>query len=137
MNPDAAKKNTPEGAVAFVRYFNAQLATAWTKPDAAAMKGLCMPTSKACSALMDTATALQQDKQRYDRSPISIRSVKDTGVYGGAHRVQLNGSATPARVVNSSNKVVEVIKEESVEFAYYVRWNNSSWIIEEIKVGTQ
>ncbi len=74
--PAAARKNTPEGAEAFVRYFFEQYNEAWTKPQVGLISSLSDPMCEFCAKAEDTSVTLSDRGDRYVQSPVSVRGTK-------------------------------------------------------------
>ena len=70
--PAAAREKTDAGAEAFVKYFFDQFNVAWTKPEAGLISSLSTKDCKFCSTTETQAKWLVDNKQRYDKLPVTL-----------------------------------------------------------------
>ena len=132
--PEAARQHTDAGAEAFVRHYWASLNTAWTQPRAGLLAALCLPTSKACAALEETATKLVTDRQRYVGEPLTVSSVTALATRDGLTPVDVQGRQERRDVIDAQGRVVLTDQQKAVHFVVELLWGDSHWIVSEMKV---
>ncbi len=131
--PTAAKAHTPAGAEAFIRYFFDRLNLAWTSPNAEALKGLCVASSKSCAGYRDTAERLATDKQHYDSVPVELVSLVRVAPADGAEIYDTEAAQTASHIVDGHGVVIESFSRKLLHLAVYVRWGAQGWIVQDIK----
>lgn len=133
--PDAAKKQTDDGAKAFVQHFIDELNEAWVQPNSDLLTPLCnFDASKSCSALRDTAEGLEKRREHYDGTPLAVAEYINLDALEGNERVVVRGEQLRRNVLDSSGKVVLTDQRKAVEFVFYLRWSATGWLTEDIKV---
>ncbi|NHI20646.1 hypothetical protein H9L10_07410 [Phycicoccus endophyticus] len=132
--PAAARKQTPAGAEAFVRYFFAQLESAWTTPESGLIAALSIDACHFCEVTEGTARYLVDHGQRYASDPVDVRDVR---VFGGAPPGQQYLSLTMVqRRASIESLDGEVVKTDTYkELPRYatLRWANSRWVMLEVE----
>jgi hypothetical protein len=126
--PPEARKHTPEGAAAFVKYYIEQLNLAWTTPDSSLLPPLSDPECIACKNLNDTAVQLERDKQHYTRDPVTVTKVVPLSENGkGVQLVRLFMDQHKVDVVDSAGKIVLTDPKKKVARTVGTTWVGKSW----------
>jgi len=132
--PAAARAHTPAGAEAFVRYFYAQVNSAWTKPTSGLIPKLSSPNCKSCAALEATASGLVKSGQRYNGPPATIVFIGHLGEGTQGHpEVLVRLMQEHRSVIDRSGHVVLTDQREPGKFVATVRWSGRGWSIEAVK----
>ena len=128
--PPEARKHTPEGAEAFVRFYLDQINVAWTTPKAGIISRLSDPSCQSCASFEDTAAQLSKDGQRYAATPSTFTTVK---AYGGApagqQLVRVVGTQHKVDIVNASGRVVKTDPKESIAANALTIWKGTRWLM--------
>jgi hypothetical protein len=110
--PKAARANTQEGAEAFTKFFYEQVAASWMKPDPELLDGLYSKSCKTCLAYRDTAAYLHEQEQRYESSPLTLKSVSAMSFQPKKVEIAAHVIAEAASIVDRSGKTVESVPSE-------------------------
>ncbi|MDU0314395.1 DUF6318 family protein [Phycicoccus sp. M110.8] len=128
--PPEARKRTPEGAAAFVRYFVEQSNKAWTEPDAGLLPPLSDSGCLSCQALQRTAAGLVAKKQRYRSAPLTLSKVAALpGGPAGQQYVRVIGTQNRVDVVDASGKVVSTDQKKPVALTASAVWRGKTWLV--------
>ncbi len=131
--PAAARVKSDKGAEAFVRYFFDQVNTAWTTPSAQLISVNSDPGCKSCASLAGTATKLQNERHRYESSPITVKSVSAVaGAPNGQSYVEAELLQNRSNVVDASGKVISTDRESPFERTVAVVWRGDRWLIYDV-----
>jgi len=131
--PEAAKKETPEGAKAFVGYWVAMLSYAYETGDVSKLKALHTEECVTCRTV-----------------PEKIESVYEKGwIVGGqlkAERIELRSQAIPDKPIlvaqirqsraqiHISTGSGKLFSETNNGFAFQLWWTNSRWLVTDSKL---
>jgi hypothetical protein len=128
--PPEARKHTPAGAEAFVRFFVEQSNEAWTKPDDTLLPPLSDNGCLSCEALQKTSAKLVANKQRYRSDPMTIEEI---GAIGGApsgqQYVRVIGIQNRVEVIDSAGKVVLTDPKKGVALTASAVWKEDRWFM--------
>ena len=128
--PPEARKHTPEGAAAFVKYWVEQSNEAWTRPDATLLPPLSDPDCIACKSLQETAEELVAKHQRYESDPVSnIRTEPVPGAPTGKQFVRLHAQQNRVNVVDERGRVVSTDPSKNVVKTVMVQWGDQAWVL--------
>ena len=126
--PADARKHTPEGAAAFVKYYFEQVNLAWTTPDAGLLPALAEAGCKSCAGLQETAQSLVAKQHKYAAPPITVTKVK---AFDGAPErqqfVRVFIEQHEVSVVDQSGNVVDKDKAGQGARTASVLWVGESW----------
>ena len=128
--PPEARKHTPEGAEAFVRFFVEQSNEAWTKPDDSLLPPLSEKGCLSCEALQKTAGQLVAKKQRYRTNPVTLQEIDAVGgAPSGQQYVRVLGTQNRVDVIDSTGKVVMTDPKKSVALTASAVWKEGRWFM--------
>ena len=131
--PAAARPETPEGSVAFTKYFIQQVNTAFTTAEPSALDELFAPTCKACTAFRDGARELADNGLRHDGVSITTTEA-NTDQYGGSKRtVAIWVVQNSVPVVTSSGKKVRSTTAGTGTFLATLKFQDH-WVIANLQV---
>jgi len=128
--PAAAKKQTDEGAVAFVEYYWAALNYAWAKPDAEILADLGTPQCSVCDFFQKTADELKRKKQHVDAPSIEVNSAKLVYRTGTEAQVITEVSRTKASTVDQNGGVIRTNSPGSASRVFRLEWDRGWFVIE-------
>jgi hypothetical protein len=125
--PAAARKHTPAGAEAFVKFFVNQSALAWTKPDSSLIRSISMDSCKSCASLARTAEELEADGQRYEHPPIRLESAE--ALSGKSDRVTVAANIRQIRVnvITDKGDVIRTDEAAQLQRTFLVVWGEGEW----------
>ncbi|NHA70327.1 DUF6318 family protein [Phycicoccus flavus] len=126
--PAAARKQTPEAAVLFVKYYFGELNRAWTEPRAGLLPPLSTSKCEFCKKNEARARGLVEARARYKSKPVSVTVVKPVGgASGGEQYLYVEFQQHGAVIVNSSGS--EVGRDEKVLAKTYaaLSWTDGRW----------
>lgn len=128
--PADARKHTPEGAVAFVKYYLEQINEAWTKPSVGLLPPLSDDGCLSCKGFEKTANDLVTKKQRYASTPSSFTSVKAfPGAPSGRQYVRVIGTQHKVDIVDSQGRVVSTDPQEKIAATTMAIWKGGRWLL--------
>jgi hypothetical protein len=127
--PAAARKNTPEGAEAFVRFFVSQSARAWVEADSGPVTALSDADCASCATLAERADELKDARQRYEDAPIEVKSVR--ALTRDDRRINVAASIKQRRVnvVDEGGKVVSTDKADDLTRTFLLYWEGGQWLV--------
>jgi hypothetical protein len=132
--PAAARAHTPAGAIAFVRYFYAQVNIAWSKPKAGLISSLSATTCKSCAALEGTAADLIKKGQHYDGPPVTIVSVDHLGeVVTGNPEILVQFTQEHRNVIDGAGHVALTDQRKPGKFVATLGWSSRGWSVATVK----
>ncbi|GAB3446474.1 hypothetical protein GCM10027517_28790 [Phycicoccus ginsengisoli] len=128
--PPEARKRSPEGAAAFVKYYVEQTNRASRTADPSILPPLADSGCKSCAAIQDAVERLQTQGRHYSSDPVgSVRTDPLPGGANGQQLVRLRMEQQGAKIVDSSGKVVDADKTMTVARTASVVWRGSTWIV--------
>ena len=128
--PPEARKHTPEGAAAFVKFFVEQTNIASRTADTSIIPPLTDEGCKSCAALQEQVQSLRSQQRHYKSDPAT--NIKTDAVPGGAkgqQLVRLRMAQTGAAIVDKSGAVVDTDPREDVARTVSVVWRGNSWVV--------
>ncbi len=132
--PVAARKQTRDGAVAFVKYYWATMIYAWAKPDATALPPLAMRSCSNCAIFEKAVDTFVENHQHFSEPPIEVLSADIVYLAEDEAQVITRIKRTKASLVDQSGKVVETNTEEEGTRAFRLKWEGR-WLVNEFGKG--
>jgi hypothetical protein len=136
--PAAARKNTPEGAEAFVRYFFKQYNDAWTGPEVGLISRLSDSECEFCARAESTSETLESRGDRYESAPVNVAGTQplagapDPEAYVFVELVQ-----NRSRVIARDGSVVHTDPQRAIPSNVAVKWVGDRWIVMAVEVAGQ
>lgn len=131
--PPEASVQTPEGAVAFVKFYFDQVNKAWMTPDASLLPPLGEPACKSCTALQADALEFTTLARRYSSLPVEVLNVEGlAGAPLAQQLVSVRMRQLPADVVDKAGAVVETRTDETFDRKVLLGWREGRWWIVDI-----
>lgn len=130
--PEAAKKQTSAGAVAFAKFFVARLNSSWTQADDAILAPYCLMATGGCTTYLKTARELKQKGQRYAGDPLGVSKYTPLTATGGVERILLDATQNKVDVIDRAGKTVLSDPEDHFQFVVYLKWT-SGWKVQETR----
>lgn len=128
--PAAAREKTDAGAEAFVKYFFERYNTAWTAPAPGLILELSDPACEFCTRAEKTAVTLEGRGDRYDRAPVSVRSVEQfVGAKDPQKFLFVELVQNRANVVSESGEVVHTDKRAELRSNVVLVWRDKRWFL--------
>ena len=134
--PAEARVNSPAGAMAFARYFFAQVNKAYTTPQAGLIAPLSTARCKTCATYEGNSLKYVQLHQRHTLEPVQVTEVSiapDTPD-DVTRTVDVVFVQRPSQIVDSVGAVVETLKSRQAIFAVDLVWDGSLWRVSGIQV---
>ena len=128
--PAEARQNTPEGAVAFVKFYFDQANKAYMTPDATLLPPLGEPGCKSCASLQANAVEYVSLGHRFANPGVELQEV--TAVDGGEPGQQMvvfKMHQLAANVVDANNAVVSTEVDKMFDRKALVAWQGFRWSI--------
>ena len=133
--PAEARVNSPAGAMAFARYFFAQVNKAYTTPQAGLIAPLSTANCKTCAAAEQNAIDYLASGRRYDRDALAVLEVSiNPETLAQGHTIDVAAHQLPARIINTSGATTEQIKDVKAVFVLRVIRVGEAWRIDSVKV---
>ncbi len=134
--PAEARVNSPAGAMAFARYFFAQVNKAYTTPQAGLIAPLSTPNCKSCDSFEQMAAGFVAEGQRYNHQALEIVEVSPNPGAGptGMLLVDVVAHQLPASVVSNSGTTVRTITERRGIFVVRLARGDGFWTVDTIQV---
>lgn len=133
--PAEARVDSPAGAMAFARYFFAQVNKAYTTPQAGLIAPISTANCKSCAGYEQRATELVEKRQRFDRPPmveLEIGLAPETE--DGAILVDFVFRQAEARLLDSSGTEISKFTGKRGIFLLHARWVSGAWMADRIQV---
>lgn len=132
--PAAAKKHTPEGAEAFVRYYLESVNYAWAKPDPSALEGLGLSTCGSCANLQANAAEIKAEGAHLTGPAMRIDMVYHVGTAINLTNVITVISALKVERVNRVGEVLNVTTPEELRRMFELTWSGR-WVVQALGEG--
>ncbi len=127
--PEAAKKHTPDGAGAFVRYYIEMINSASFRRQKGLMNGLADPKCVACRAVDADIDDLLKGGERYQDPPLKIVEVYPRYVGNEVQQfVNVIVDDVKNQVVDSGGNTVQRIKGGRSDYLFDVQWRSGEWV---------
>lgn len=125
---------TPASAVTYVNNFWRAVNTAWTTPMGGLISSMCLSSSKSCASLELEAQQLVSKQQRYDTSPVVVKSADVLGTFD-PNKVSVISSVVQQRanIIDSNAKIVETDQQKLLTRVFTLRWTDDRWVVVEIE----
>ncbi len=131
--PAEAMAQTPEGAVAFVKFFFDEVNRAYLEPNGGILPGLGDPDCRSCASLQANAEEYVANNQRYSSSALSVSDPRAAdGAPIGQQFVTLTLNQLAANVVDGSGATVSTKEAKSVERRVLLTWRGDRWLVFDI-----
>jgi hypothetical protein len=128
--PAAARKNTPEGAEAFLKFYFSAANEAWTTPDVSLIQRLGTRGCEFCTRTEDAAVYLEEHGERYAEDPVTVLSVK---AFGGAptgeQYLAVKFRQNAVAVVDAKGAVARSDPEAVITGNAALRWTSGRWLL--------
>ena len=126
--PEAARKQTPAGAEAFLEYYMLQVNVAWTEPDASAIDRLGTAECQFCNRTVEAAEYFVANDERYKSDPVTVLSVENFGgAPSGEQYVALSYRQNAADIIDAEGKVLRSDPQADVKGNAAVKWTADGW----------
>ena len=125
--PAAAKKQTEQGAVAFVEYYWESVVYALTAPDPEILVPLTSKSCDKCNFYIDLAEEMQVKKDAFESPMLEVRQVTMIVWAGNYLRAKADLSLLAAKRVASSGEVNDEQTQELASFHVSLAWVGSGW----------
>ncbi len=121
--PAAARVNSPEGAMAFVRHFIGVLNAVYQRPEVGRIPPLSLGSCQSCAGYEENVVYFSTNGQRYDRPPIAVAeiSMNPESAPPGPYIVDVVIDQVPAKVLNRDGEVVQSVKATRAILVFTVR----------------
>jgi len=129
--PAAAKKQTDEGAVAFVEYYWATLNYALTKPDANILQPLGTSGCEGCRLMQQSVDSLVDKSNSYALPPVVLEKSEKIYNSSGRARVLVKIKAYDVPVLDTTGKVVKKAQSEAFSRLVDLTWHEG-WQVDAI-----
>ena len=128
--PPEARKHTPEGAAAFVKYYLAQINEAWTTPKAGLLPPLSDEGCLSCQGFEKTAQELAAEGHRYKSTPSSFDSITPVpGAPAGKQYVRVLGTQHRVDIVDTQGQVVSTDSKKEISATVLTVWEGDRWLL--------
>lgn len=131
--PAAAKVKSEAGAIAFAKYYFAQVNRAWTVPDPELIVPLGEPGCSTCAEFEKTAKNLKSERTKYAADPVTCGSVLAVSGAPKDHQL-LHASVAQHKVdvINQSGDVVTTDQAKDLNLVVELIWKADEWRIWDI-----
>ena len=127
--PAAAKKHTPEGAEAFVRYYLELSAYAWSKPESGDLEPLADSSCGSCDYLETKAVELIKARERFASGVISVGEVRHVVTADKTIVVVVIDQLRSDRVNGLGHVTFAQLAEPGVQRSVVLEWRSSGWTV--------
>jgi len=132
--PAAARKNTPEGAEAFVRFFVKQFNRAWTTPQPGLIASLSDRRCRFCANTESTSETLDSRDERYETPPLTLKGAQAfSGAPSGQIFVNAELVQNKAAVVDSAGGLVHQDVRKALPSNIVLLWSGDRWVVLELE----
>lgn len=134
--PAQARVDSPAGAMAFARYFFAQVNKAYTTPQAGLIAPISAETCKTCETYEGNSKKYVALGQRHTLEPIQVVevSIAPDSPPTIALTVDVVIRQRPSQVIESTGVVVEKLKDRQAVFAVDMVRNSDQWFVAAVQV---
>jgi hypothetical protein len=135
--PEAARTNTPEGAVAFTDYFFKQTNLAYSSLDRTKVDGLFVAGCQTCQNMVMTLDKWKTQNYRYQGQYSNISYITPSAFDGNgtAKVVAVNRAAGESKLLDSNSGTVQTFPPQSGNLSVALQYSGGMWQTVEIKVA--
>ena len=128
--PAEAMAQTPEGAVAFVKFYTEQINSAWIQPNAQLLEPLSDATCQSCAALQATAASLVQTQEKYLSPVLQLDSAAPSdGAPSGQQFILAQMQQLASKRVDSAGTVKDEQAAQSATRQFVLIWQEGRWLV--------
>ena len=134
--PAEALANTPEGAVAFVRYFLKAVNRGYYGPTPGIVVPLSQPTCRSCAEYQKDFAELADNKRHLDREPFTVTEItviSDTGP-GAVYSVDAVIKQNSARVIDATGGTHDTWSATTGVLVVDLIRDGERWTVNEVQV---
>ena len=126
--PAEAMQQTPEGAVAFVKFYVDQINLAWTTPDSTLLPRLTTTACNSCASFQSDAEEYASQARKLSAAPLSTDNVsaRDGGL-AGAQLVAANVVEVAVPIIDVAGNQVDTGKQSSGSYVFALVWEEGQW----------
>ncbi len=133
--PEAARKHTPDGAGAFVRYYISTINLAALGKRKGIVSGLTDAECGSCGAIDADIDDLIRKNHRYQDAPLKVKNVYPHLVDSSTRQlVNATVEDVKTRIVDSNGKTVQELRGGRSDYLFDLRWTGIGWTAREIQV---
>ena len=129
--PAVAKKHTPEGAEAFVRYYLESVNYAWAKPDLTALPPLGESDCESCVNLQETAKSIHTARAWLTGPPLTVKQVNHLVTVAGESLVTSVMQQEPVSRFRPDGSLLSTSTGEELRRTFSLVWA-SGWHVQDI-----
>lgn len=128
--PEAAKAETPQGAVAFVKYYLDVVNRAFASSSSAPVRRLSHPECDACNALIRAIEEPGAPGEEASGGDYEVVFAEAPQVSGGDVTVSLRYALTEARVVDGAGQLVRAVpRNPGIDAQMRLLRDGDAWIV--------
>ena len=128
--PAAARKHTPAGAEAFVRYFVEQINAAYLAADPAPIRVISERGCLSCRSLERDVSSLAAKGQRYGSAALTFTSaIAIGGAPKGQQHVRLFMTQNRVDIVDGRGRVVRTDRRKPLKSTVGLIWQGDQWLV--------
>ena len=126
--PAEAMTQTPEGAVAFVKFYISAINEAWTTPSELILPPLQTSSCNSCAGFQEDAKQYVQKGQHLKSAPVQIEAVGPrAGGGGGTEFVEATVREVAVEIVDSAGAVSGRSPESTAHVVFALLWEGGQW----------
>jgi hypothetical protein len=135
--PEAARVNTPDGAVAFTDYFFTQTNLAYSSLDRTKLDGLFVAACQTCQNMVTTLDKWKAQNYRYQGQYSNISYVIPSAFDGNgtAKVVAVNRAVGESKLLDSNSGTVQIFPPQSGNLSVALQYSGGTWQTVEIRVA--
>jgi hypothetical protein len=135
--PEAARANTPDGAVAFTDYFFRQTNLAYSSLDRTKVDGLFVAECQTCQNMVTTLDKWKAQNYRYQGQYSNISYITPSAFdgNGAAKVVAVNRAVGESKLLDSNSGTVQTFPAQSGNLSVALQYSGGMWQTVEIKVA--
>lgn len=134
--PAEARVDSPAGAMAFARYFFAQVNKAYTTPQAGLIAPLSLAECLSCASFARNADSYVELRRRYSVEPIQVieTTIAAETPEPGSRLVDAVVQQRAAKLIDATGAVVDSFSEKRGVFLVRLARRGDGWLVVKIQV---
>ena len=129
--PSAANVHSEAGAIAFARFFTAEVDRSFVTLDARFLKARSLPTCEGCAVVIGTIAENHQDDKKQQAPSFRIKGATIEGSRGRTVVLWLPTDVIRVPFHNSQGEANGEVKPQSVTWQVGLDWTDGGWMVSE------
>ncbi len=131
--PDAARAQTPEGAVEFAKFYVQEASDAYVTADAAVVRELALPQCSGCEVIAGIVDQFRARGAHVREPRLQLEGAQLSSVFAPEGTdVDVVGKELASEAIDSSGTVVQSMPEERTYLRVSLVWGQTGWAVAQV-----